>query len=84
MRVYYADWCGHCHNLVNTFGGIENAGKMMIQCQTADGSSGTGADLCAQENIRGFPTIKINGEGYSGARTFEAFAGATGCTAPAL
>lgn len=82
LRVYYAGWCGYCHALIEIFGGLENAGEMMIECQTADRQAGEGADLCAEENIAGFPTIKINGEAYSSARTFEAFAEATGCPLP--
>ncbi len=84
LVVYYAGWCGHCHTLIDTFGGLENAGDMMIECQTADGQEGEGADLCIAEEITGVPTIKINGEKYSGARTFDAFAEATGCVAPQL
>lgn len=84
MRVYYADWCGHCHSLIETFGGLDNAGRMMIQCQNQDQTPGTGAELCAQENITGFPTIKINGERYNGARTFQALGNATGCVAPII
>lgn len=83
VRVYYAEWCGYCHLLIDTFGGIENAGKMMVQCQTADGQAGTGAELCSAEgDITGFPTIKIGGEKYQGDRTFEGFARVTGCVAP--
>jgi len=82
MRVYYAGWCGHCHNLIDTFGGLKNAGEMMFECQTESRQTGKDADLCSKENITGFPTIKINGEQYSGARTFEAFAQTTGCTSP--
>jgi len=84
MRVYYAGWCGHCHNLIETFGGLENAGEMMIECQTENQQPGEGADLCDEEEITGYPTIKINGKAYSGGRTFEAFAEATGCVAPDL
>ncbi len=84
IRVYYAGWCGHCHTLIETFGGLENAGEMMIECQTENQQPGEGADLCATENITGFPTIKVNGESYQGSRTFEAFAEATGCSAPEL
>jgi thiol-disulfide isomerase/thioredoxin len=84
MRIYYAGWCGHCHNLIETFGGLDNMGEMMIECQTANQQPGTGAELCKAEEIRGFPTIKINGEQYSGARNFEAFAEVTECEVPAL
>lgn len=84
VKVYYAGWCGHCHTFIETFGGLENAGEMMVECQTADGKNGSGADLCDKENIGGFPTIKINGVQYSGARTFESLAKATGCVAPKI
>lgn len=84
MRVYYAGWCSHCHNLIETFGGLENAGNMMIECQTETQEPGKDAALCEVEDIQGFPTIKINGEAYNGARTFEAFAETTGCVVPQL
>ena len=82
LRVYYAGWCGHCHTLIETFGGLENAEEIMLECQTETQQPGKDSDLCDVEDIRGFPTIKVNGEPYTGARTFEAFAEATGCSAP--
>jgi len=85
MRVYYAGWCSACHKFIEIFGGLENMGPMMVECQTESRQSGEGADLCAVENISAFPTIKINGEKYSGGSwAFEAFAEATGCPAPQL
>lgn len=82
LKVYGAGWCGHCQNLIDYFGGEEAISPIFIECSDAQRNPTENAGLCEKEGITGYPTIKINGEPYTGARTFEAFAEATGCPVP--
>ena len=78
LMIYGADWCGWTQKLVvETLGGFEVAAAAYIECTVEEA-------LCASEGITGYPTIKLNGEAYSGERTIEALAQATGCPAPEL
>lgn len=82
MKVYGAGWCGHCQNLIRYFGGEESIAPIFIECSDAQRNPTEYAELCTQEGIQGYPTIKINGIDYQNARTFEAFAEATDCPVP--
>lgn len=74
--IYGANWCGWTKKLVvETLGGFDIAAPIYVECTENE-------ELCAQEGIGGYPTIKINGELYRGSRTFEGLAEATGCIAP--
>ncbi|MBT6823928.1 hypothetical protein HOA59_00645, partial [archaeon] len=84
LKVYAAGWCGHCKSLVSTFGGKGTMEQIYIECQDDQRNPTEDTELCQEEEITGFPTIKINGEPYQNARTFDAFAEATGCPAPEL
>jgi len=84
VKAYGAGWCGYCNKLKETFGGAAQIEPFYLECQNADRTPTEYADLCAQEKISGFPTIKMNGEssGLSALSSLEEFAEATGCSAP--
>ena len=84
IKAYGAGWCGYCKKLKETFGG--EASPFYIECQNEDGSPTENANICNEEEIQGFPTIKLNGEssGLSALSSLEDFAEATGCPAPEL
>jgi len=73
--IYGANWCGYTKTLVDSFGGFNSVEPIYVECTENE-------ELCASEGVTGYPTVKINGELYQGERTFEAFAEATGCSAP--
>lgn len=75
--VYGANWCGYTKQVVTLFGGFDVIDPVYVEC-TED------QELCAQEGIQGYPTIRVGGQAYQGQRTFEGFAQATGCTAPKI
>ncbi len=77
MVIYGSRTCPACTALANSFGGYEEIEEIYIEC-TEDEA------LCAQEGITGYPTTKINGQAYNGARTLEGIAQATGCAVPQL
>lgn len=78
VKIYGANWCGWTKKLVvDTLGGFDIAAPIYVECTEQE-------LICEQEEIKGFPTIKINGEVYEGQRTFEGLAEATGCEAPDL
>lgn len=84
IKVYGAGWCGYCKQLKETFGGEDSISPIYTECQNPDRTPTENADICQQEDVKGFPTVKLNGELYQGSRTLEAFAQATGCDAPEL
>ena len=74
--IYGANWCGWTKKLVvETLGGFDIAAPIYVECTENE-------ELCAQEGIEGYPTIKINGVLYTGERTFEGLSEVTGCSAP--
>ena len=78
LKIYGANWCGWTKKLaVETLGGFDTAEAAYIECTENE-------ELCASEGVKGYPTVKINGEVYQGARTIEALAEATSCPAPEL
>ena len=85
VKAYGAGWCGYCKQFKEAFGGAEQIAPFYIECQNADQTPTEYASLCQEEEIRGFPTIKVNGEPYNGARTIEGLASAIdACDAPEL
>ena len=76
VKAYGAGWCGYCKKLKEAFGGEEQVAPFYFECQNEDRTPTEHSELCEQEQITGFPTIKINGEPYRGARTIEGLADA--------
>ena len=78
LIIYGANWCGWTKKLaIDTLGGFDIVGESYVECTENE-------ELCASEGIKGYPTIKFNGEPYQGERTLEALGGATDCTVPTL
>jgi len=78
FHIYGANWCGWTKKLViDTLGGFDIADPIYTECTEEQ-------ELCTKEGIKGFPTIKVNGEPYQGQRTFGDFAKATDCKAPKI
>jgi len=77
VKIYGASWCGWTQKLLGIFGGAEAAAPIYVECTENE-------ELCTSEGIQGFPTIKINGNKYSGERTFEGLSQATGCVVPSI
>ena len=85
VKAYGAEWCPYCNQFKEAFGGAEQITPFYYECQNADRTPTENAALCEQEQISGFPTIKINGEVYSGSRTIEGLANAIeACDIPEL
>ncbi len=74
FRIYGANWCGYTKSLVESFGGFDVVKPIYIECTEQQ-------QLCQEKGIRGYPTLLINDQPYTGPRTFEGFAQATGCKA---
>lgn len=77
VKVYGANWCGFTNQLAENLGGYELITPIYVECTKEK-------EICDQEQIGGYPTIKINGEKVSIERTFDGFAQATGCEAPKI
>mmetsp|Transcript_14382 Transcript_14382/g.36424 ORF Transcript_14382/g.36424 Transcript_14382/m.36424 type:complete len:129 (+) Transcript_14382:118-504(+) len=76
---FYAPWCGHCKRLAPTwtdlakkFEGHEKVKIMKVDCTQQK-------DICSQQGVRGYPTLKFfkggasEAEKYQGRRTIEDF-----------
>ena len=75
LKIYGAKWCPHCQKLVNMLGGYDVVKNIYVECTEQQ-------EVCDNEGITAYPTIKINGEEYTGMRTLEGLAEATGCPVP--
>lgn len=75
VKIYGAEWCSHCQDLVNMLGGYNVVDPIYVECTENQ-------QLCEDKDIQAYPTIIINGSKYSGARTYQALSQATGCPAP--
>jgi thiol-disulfide isomerase/thioredoxin len=56
--LYYADWCGHCRTLKDTWNSIvcdDMDNRDVVYCTIEEGEQ---RELSDTEDIRGFPTIK--------------------------
>jgi glutaredoxin len=82
FEAFTADWCPHCENLKEYFGGDKNVEPFWIVCQDANRGLTKDSQRCSEEGIRGFPTLKLNGQELQIARTFDSISLATGCPAP--
>lgn len=77
VKIYGANWCGWTQRWVSTLGGSKAVSPIYVECTENE-------NLCNSENIRGYPTTKINGKEYSGPRTIEAIGKEVGCPIPNL
>jgi hypothetical protein len=84
VKAYGAGWCGYCKALKEEFGGEDPISPIYVECQDAQRNPTENSELCTEEEISGFPTIKINDEAYKGPRTLVGLAEATECPAPVI
>ncbi len=78
LKIYGANWCGWTKKLaVETLGGFDVAGDAYIECTEEK-------ELCDSEGVEGYPTVKLDGEVYSGDRTLEGLGEVTDCAVPEL
>jgi thioredoxin domain-containing protein 5 len=73
---FYAPWCGHCKRLAPTWDHLAKELKGKANIAKVD-CTATG-DLCSNNGVRGFPTIKLFSAGeevekYAGSRDTDAF-----------
>jgi hypothetical protein len=71
MKMYGADWCGHCQNQKSMFGDSFQY-VTYIECEQ-------NKDICNSEGIRGYPTWKYNGQSYPGEKTLQGLSELSGC-----
>ncbi len=71
FMIYGADWCGFTVQVVDLFGGADIS-DIYVECTDEE-------ELCADEQIRGYPTIRLAGEDVNVDRSLSGFANAAGC-----
>jgi glutaredoxin len=78
--MYGAWWCPHCHNQKQLFGRQAFAEINYVECDPRGQNPQT--ELCRAEEIRGYPTWKINGQVLRGTQSLSALADASGYQGP--
>jgi len=73
FKIYGAEWCPYCGDLVDKFGGYDLAEPIYVECTKE-------VEICEEKNIVAYPTILLGGEEYEGMRNLESFAEKTGCS----
>lgn len=71
IGLFYADWCVHSKNFLPEWNRLKKELKdrgVNIHEHECDKDK----DACGKNGVKSFPTIKINGQDYSGPRTVEA------------
>lgn len=68
IDLYWAEWCIHCTNFKPTWNKLKE--KYGSSVKFADYES-SNKQIMKDNDIKGFPTIKINGEEYTGGRRYE-------------
>jgi len=69
--LYATEWCGYCQKQKSLFGTNVNL-LNVVDCDKDK-------ELCIMENIKGFPTWKINNKSYFGLRYEDDLRSITGC-----
>jgi len=71
LKMYGTEWCSFCMQQKRLFGdAFENVAY--IDCDQ-------NKELCTSEEIRGYPTWKMNGESYQGVQSLEKLAQLSDC-----
>lgn len=58
---FYAPWCGHCKSLAPHYKTVAQKLRGIVTFGAVDCDEASNKNLCAQYNIKGFPTVKIFG-----------------------
>ena len=85
VKMYGADWCGHCKNNEGFFAnGDSSEGKELLidngiynECNPQGENSK--AQECLDAGIQGYPTWSIKGKLYPGEQTLVKLAALSGC-----
>mmetsp|Transcript_7214 Transcript_7214/g.10753 ORF Transcript_7214/g.10753 Transcript_7214/m.10753 type:complete len:125 (-) Transcript_7214:80-454(-) len=76
---FYAPWCGHCKRLAPTWTDLAKQYEGHEKVRIAKVDCTQQKDICTQQGVRGYPTLKMfkdggsEGEKYQGRRTMEDF-----------
>ncbi|MEM7770944.1 MAG: vitamin K epoxide reductase family protein [Cyanobacteria bacterium P01_E01_bin.6] len=77
---YSAYWCPHCQQQRELFG--REAFEYIDDVECAEDGQDAQPQVCAEAGVQGYPTWKINGENYSGARPLSELADLSGYSGP--
>jgi hypothetical protein len=74
--LYGAYWCSHCQNQKKIFG---TSVKYINYVECDPRGDNAKPEVCAQNNISGYPTWIINGTSYEGEQSLQELSSLTGC-----
>ncbi len=72
FKIYGAERCPFCGDLVDKFGGYDVAEPIYVECTEQE-------ELCEEKGITAYPTIFLKEQEYEGMWSLEAFARETEC-----
>ena len=67
--MFYAPWCGHCKTTKPEFEKFQESYKGSIKILAIDCEDDKNKEIVAQQDIKGFPTIRYYPDGLSGQYT---------------
>ena len=70
--LYHVDWCGHCQKVKPIWAELKDQYSDRINFADKDCEEDDNKELCKSEVSEGYPTIKFNGEEYTGERSKDA------------
>jgi uncharacterized membrane protein len=79
-QMFGAYWCSHCQDQKAEFG--KEAFGLIDYVECDPKGEKARPELCKAENIKGFPTWKINGKFYEGGRSLEELANVSNYKGP--
>lgn len=69
--LYHANWCGHCKKFLPIW---EELKQNFKNIKFTDFEESKDEKIMEEENITGYPTIKIDGKVYEGSRDYDSLA----------
>lgn len=64
--LFYAPWCGHCKSTLPEFEALQLSYKGPIQILSYNSEDPDNREIIAQQDIKGFPTIRYYKDGLDG------------------
>ena len=72
VKMYGAEWCGHCQNQKKAFG----SSFQYVNYVDCDKDR----DACVEAGVQGYPTWVIDGQSYPGEQDLSDLAAISGCS----
>jgi protein disulfide-isomerase-like protein len=68
---YYAPWCGHCKKLAPTWDELSGSSELPDNVRVAHVDCTQQQDICTQQDIKGYPTLKFHKAGSTEGERYQ-------------